>query len=364
MKHPFESADIQDTPDRAAERKQHHIDICRSQDVESRASGGADFFLAPEAMPEFSPETIDPKRKFLGRVFDWPFLITGMTGGVNEGQRINETLALLAERWNIPMGLGSQKLMLKDPSSRRLFDVRKVAPRVFLMGNIGASSFNYGVVLDDILRMTEQLELNACAVHLNGLQEQIQPEGERNFDQILPHIETLVRRLPVPVIVKEVGSGMTAETCRRLFSAGVAAVDVGGNGGTSWSVIEGKRGDALTHRLGELFRNWGLSTQESVRECVPVANAFGAAPARSVIATGGVRDGAQAAVLLALGAQMCGIGLPFFRAVVNPPAGVSPEDSLEQEMQFFTRSLRIAMYCSGAHKIDELSSRLRHRGTR
>jgi len=360
--HPFESAAIKDTPDRAAERKQHHIDICRTQNVESRAVAGTEFFLAPEALPEFSPDSLDTRRPFLGRTFSWPFLITGMTGGVREGQRINETLALLAERWNIPMGLGSQKLMLSDPASRRLFDVRKVAPRVFLMGNIGAVSFNYGVAVDAVVRMTEQLELNACAVHLNALQEQIQPEGERNFDRLLPHIEQLVKRLPVPVIVKEVGSGMTAETARRLFSVGVAAVDVGGNGGTSWSVIEGKRGDVLTHRLGELFRNWGLSTLDSVRECVPVAKVFGVAPERAVVATGGIRDGAQAAVLLALGAQMCGIGLPFFRAVVNPSDGISPEDSLEQEMQFFTRSLRIAMYCSGAQKIDELSSRLRLRG--
>ncbi len=364
MKHPFESADIKDTPDLAAERKQHHIDICRTQDVESRTKGYDGFFLAPEALPDFSPEHLDTRRKFLGQVFSWPFLITGMTGGVRDGQLINETLALLAERWNIPMGLGSQKLMLKDPSSKRLFDVRKVAPRVFLIGNIGAVSFNYGVEIDDIVRMTEELELNACAVHLNALQEQIQPEGERNFENLLPQIETLVRRLPVPVVVKEVGSGMTAETCRRLFSAGVAAVDVGGSGGTSWSVIEGKRGDHLTHRLGELFRNWGLSTLDSVRECAPVARAFGLAPARDVVATGGVRDGVHAAVLLGLGAQMCGVGLPFFRAVVNPPQGCTPEDSLEQEMKFFTRSLRIAMYCSGAQKIDDLSSRLRHRGTR
>ena len=364
MNRSLDSAYIEDTPERAAERKQNHIDICRRDDVESRSRDGSAYFLTPEALPDFAPDAVDTKRKFLGRVFSWPLLITGMTGGVKDGQRINEILASLAERWDIPMGLGSQKLMLKDPSYVKLFDVRKAAPHAFLIGNIGAVSFNYGIGIDDVVRMVDDLNLNACAVHLNALQEQIQPEGERNFENLFPVIEKLVSKLAVPVVVKEVGSGMSAGTCRRLMECGVAAVDVGGNGGTSWSVIEGLRGDPLTRRLGELFRNWGLSTIESVEECVPVAKTFGEAPPRYVVATGGVRDGAQSAILIALGAQMCGVGLPFFRSIVNPQAGLSPEESLEQEMRFFARSLQIAMYCSGAKKLDDLSARLRKRSAK
>ena len=232
----------EDTPELAAGRKQDHIDICRSRDVESVTSVWEKYCLEPEALPDFSPDEISTNQDFLGQTFSLPFLITGMTGGVRDGQRINEVLAAAAEKFNIPMGLGSQKLMLKDNAYRELFDVRRKSPRVFLIGNIGAVSFNYGITTDQIASLVDSLELNAFAVHLNLLQELIQPEGERNFSRLLPYIETLVQQLPVPVVVKEVGSGMSAATCQRLFDVGVAAVDVGGRGGTSWSVIEGMRG--------------------------------------------------------------------------------------------------------------------------
>lgn len=357
------SVPLEDTPERAAARKQSHIEICAREDVESSTLRANNYFLAPEAIPEFAAEKVDTRCSFLGRQFSLPVLITGMTGGVSDGQRINETLARAAQKWNIPMGLGSQKLMIKDPSYRRLFNVRSAAPSVFLIGNIGAVSFNYGISVSDVERMVSEMQLDACALHLNALQEQIQPEGERDFSGLLNHIEKLVKTLPVPVVIKEVGSGMTAETCRKLFEAGAAAVDVGGNGGTSWSVIEGRRGDRLTRRLGELFRNWGLSTTESLRECAPVAQAFGTVPARQLIATGGIRDGYQVALMLALGARMCGVGLPFFRAVVNPQDGLSAEDSLDEELKFFARSLETAMFCSGAQRIGDLPARLRRRFT-
>jgi isopentenyl-diphosphate delta-isomerase len=354
-------ATLEDTPERAAARKQDHIDICANAQVESVVQRPGGWFLAPEALPDFSPQQIDTTQTFLGRTFSLPILVTGMTGGVREGQRINEILARAAERWNIPMGLGSQKLMLKDPACKKMFDVRATAPGAFLIGNLGAVSFNYGIRIDDVARMVDDLQLNAFALHLNSLQEQIQPEGERNFSGLFEHLEKLVRVLPVPVMVKEVGSGMTASTCRRIFETGVAAVDVGGHGGTSWGVIEGLRGDAMQTRLGELFRNWGLSTEESIAECKPVAKAFGEVPTKQLIATGGVRDGLQVAVLSALGATMCGVGLPFFKAVVNPTAGLSPDESLDQEIRFFARSLEIAMYCSGARSIQHLHERLRKR---
>ncbi|MFZ9520944.1 MAG: type 2 isopentenyl-diphosphate Delta-isomerase [Silvanigrellaceae bacterium] len=354
-------ATLEDTPERAAARKQSHIDICANAQVESVVQRPGGWFLAPEALPDFSPQEIETSQSFLGRKFSLPVLVTGMTGGVREGQRINEILACAAERWNIPMGLGSQKLMLKDPSCKKLFDVRAAAPGVFLIGNLGAVSFNYGIRVEDVVRMVDELQLNAFALHVNSLQEQVQPEGERNFGGLLEHVENLVRALPVPVMVKEVGSGMTASTCRRILATGVKAVDVGGHGGTSWGVIEGMRGNSMETRLGELFRNWGLSTEESIIECHPVASAFGLAPARQLVATGGVRDGLQVAILTALGAAMCGVGLPFFRSVVNPPSGMTSDESLDEEIGFFARSLEIAMYCSGSRTLQCLPARLRKR---
>jgi len=361
VERPVCGVSLEDTPQRAAVRKQNHIDICSRDDVESVTQRPLNYYLEPEALPEFSAFDVDTKQSFLNRFFALPFLVTGMTGGVAEGQRINGILAQAAERWNIPMGLGSQKMMIKDPTYRRLFDVRKTAPRVFLIGNIGAVSLNFGITVDDVLRVVEQLELNACAVHLNALQEMVQPEGERDFSGLLVHIERLVKRLPVPVVVKEVGSGISADTCRRLFEAGVAAVDVGGHGGTSWSVIEGHRGDRVTARLGQLFRHWGLSTEESLAACARLIRADKNLGHCELVATGGVRNGLQAALLLALGARMCGVGLPFFRAVVSPAQALSAEESLEEEIQFFARSLEIAMFCAGARSIAELPSRLRQR---
>lgn len=358
---PLDIFGSEDTPELAAVRKQDHIDICRSRDVESVTSVWDQYCLEPESLPDFSPEQIQTHREFLGQKFSLPFLITGMTGGVRDGQRINELLAAAAEKFNIPMGLGSQKLMVKDNAYRELFDVRRKSPRVFLIGNIGAVSFNYGITVAQIAALVDSLELNAFAVHLNLLQELIQPEGERNFTALLPHIEKLVRQLPVPVVVKEVGSGMSAATYQRLLNVGVAAVDVGGRGGTSWGVIEGMRGRHLTGRLGELFRNWGYSTLQSVQECAQLMRNENFVTRPTLIGTGGVRHGLHAALLIASGADMCGIGLPLFRAVTSPRDGLSPDEALDEELEFFSRSLKIAMYCSGARQLDDLRTRIRQR---
>ena len=361
MNQPRDILGSEDTPELAAGRKQDHIDICRSRDVESVTSVWEKYCLEPEALPDFSPDEISTNQDFLGQTFSLPFLITGMTGGVRDGQRINEVLAAAAEKFNIPMGLGSQKLMLKDNAYRELFDVRRKSPRVFLIGNIGAVSFNYGITTDQIASLVDSLELNAFAVHLNLLQELIQPEGERNFSRLLPYIETLVQQLPVPVVVKEVGSGMSAATCQRLFDVGVAAVDVGGRGGTSWSVIEGMRGRHSTARLGELFRNWGYSTLQSVQECSRLMANTLKSDRPALIGTGGVRNGLQAALLIGSGADMCGVGLPLFRAVTSPREGLEPVAALDEELEFFSRSLKIAMYCSGSRELKDLRARLRLR---
>jgi len=361
VKQPLDIFGSEDTPELAAERKQDHIDICRNRNVESVTAGWGRYCLEPEALPDFSPDEIFTDQSFLGHQFSLPFLITGMTGGVRDGQRINELLAAAAEKFNIPMGLGSQKLMIKDNSYRELFDVRKKSPRVFLIGNIGAVSFNYGITTDHIAALVDSLELNAFAVHLNLLQELIQPEGERNFSGLLPFIEKLVKQLPVPVVVKEVGSGMSASTFKRLLEVGVAAVDVGGHGGTSWSVIEGMRGRHLTARLGELFRNWGYSTLQSVRECSQMIGSGQQSSPPALIGTGGVRNGLHAALLIASGADMCGVGLPLFRAVTTPREGLQPEEALDEELEFFSRSLKIAMYCSGARELKDLRARIRPR---
>lgn len=350
-----------DSPARMAKRKNDHIEICLHQDVESRARTFDDVELIPEALPECDLADISTKAVFLGREFALPLLITGMTGGVQQGMFINRVLVRAAARSGIPMGLGSQKMMIVDTRFTELFDVKAVAPEAFVLGNIGLAARNYGVSLAQIERVIIDLKLDAFAFHLNALQEAIQPEGETNFSNLLRYLDEAVKRLPVPVLVKEVGSGLSGSTARRLAETGVQAIDVGGKSGTSWGLIEGKRGTQQDDRLGELFRNWGLSTLDSLLATKSALGFLDAHPkgVPALVATGGIRNGLQVAKAIGLGAQMAGVGLPFFRAVMR---GQGDEEfalqELLDEVLFFERSLRIAMFASGARELHDLPARI------
>lgn len=346
-----------DTPRQMAARKNDHIRICRDEDVEGFSKNLSKVELRPCAFPEMDVSEVDLSASLFGTSFLMPLLITGMTGGVEYGQKINEVLAMCAQKHGIPMGLGSQKMMLADPQTSKLFQVRSKAPRAFLIGNIGAVSLNYGVSADDIVRLVDTCELNAFAIHINALQECIQPEGERNFKNLFSVIETVVRRLPVPVMVKEVGVGLDARSAVRLAEIGVKAIDVGGQGGTSWSYIEGRRGDHMTERLGSLFRDWGTGTEQALINCADALKQKNLKP--DLVATGGVRDGIHVAKLVGLGAQMAGVGLPLFRAAVMAIQQNDVEKAMadvESELEFFKRSLTIAMFCAGARSLENLSS--------
>ncbi|MBW4458353.1 MAG: type 2 isopentenyl-diphosphate Delta-isomerase [Nostoc indistinguendum CM1-VF10] len=337
-------------------RKNDHIRICATEDVESKEEPFSSIELIPEALPEFDFQDVKLEQNFLGKQFAMPILITGMTGGIERGQEINQILAIAAVKNGIPMGLGSQKIMVTRPELKRLFDVRKQAPNTFLIGNIGVVNFNYGITIEDIQRLVDSLELDAFAFHINALQECIQPEGERNFSGLLYLLEQAVKKLSIPIMVKEVGSGISAATFRKLVNCGVAAVDVGGRGGTSWSAIEGFRGDRESYRLGQLFRNWGLLTDQSLQACAEEKRRLESAV--ELVATGGIRNGLQVTKAVSLGAQMVGVGMPLFKAAVNPPPGMTGLEAVEKELSFFQRSLTIAMFCSGAQKLSNLESRV------
>lgn len=367
-----------DTPERMAKRKNDHIEICLHQDVESSGLTFDALRFRPEALPDFDLAEVDSSAEFLGERFSLPLLITGMTGGVDRGEFINRVLAQAASEIGIPMGLGSQKMMLANPGFKRLFDVRKVAPRAFLIGNLGLGCFNTGVKIDDVRRMVDDMGLNAMAFHLNALQESIQPEGETNFTGLLNHLEVACKTLGVPVMVKEVGSGVSADTALRLARAGVHALDVGGNTGTSWGFIEGQRGTEMDRRLGELFRNWGLSTPESLVEVLSVLRTQKSATDASagrrtpssprgeretiypqVVATGGIRNGMHVAKAVAVGATMAGVGLPLLRCVLS--GGDDEElafNSVMTELEFFSRGLKIAQFVTGSKNLYELPAAL------
>lgn len=393
-------------------RKNDHIALCLEQDVESRAASFDLIGLEPEAVPEFALADVDPSVEFLGRRFDLPLLITGMTGGVDRGRLVNGRLARVAAAWGIPMGLGSLKMMVASPERRALFDVKREVPGVFLIGNLGLNGFNYGITADDVRRLVDELGLDAMAFHVNALQEAIQPEGESNFRDLLVHLQRLCRVLPCPVMVKEVGSGMSAATVLRLAQTGVAAIDVGGASGTSWGFIEGCRGSSGDRRLGEVFRNWGLSTVHSLAAAAdalgvhrrvasnvvatPVTDPVsrvqdrhvgdplqGASPSKlkprepvasepaasggyrrlngqapALVATGGIRNGLQVAKAVACGATMVGVGLPLLRAALSSSSQDAEEVSgLNEELDFFARGLRIALFACGARSLADLPQR-------
>lgn len=324
-------------------RKTAHLDIVANEDVEATSTAGWDRWrFGHVALPEIDADTIDLRTSFLGKELAGPLLIAGMTGGSERAGVINERLAVIAQELGLGMGLGSQRAMLEARTLTDTFAVRRHAPDILLIGNIGAVQLNYGVSIDDVRWLVDAVEADALAVHLNVLQELVQPEGDRDWSGLKAKIGALVEALSVPVIVKETGCGVDPATARALADLGVDAIDVGGLGGTSWGWIEGFRAaDPERQAIGATFRDWGTPTAQALvaaREAVDLP----------LMATGGVRTGLDVAKALALGADVAGMALPFFRVA---------DRSVEDGVAFGRRILeevRIAATCSGARTLSEL----------
>jgi isopentenyl-diphosphate delta-isomerase len=269
-----------------------------------------------------------------------------MTGGTPEAGEINRTLAEAAQAVGIAMGLGSQRAAIEDQSLAHTYHVRRVAPDILLFANIGAVQLNYRYGLAHCMRAVEMVEADALILHFNALQEAVQPEGDGNFAHLLSKVEQICRDLPVPVIAKEVGWGFAEETARQLVNAGVAAIDVAGAGGTSWSQVEMYRAPTARHaRVAGAFIDWGIPTAVSIQYCRR------AAPNLPIIASGGLRNGIDVAKCIALGANLVGFAGDFLRAAdQNGVAGViEMAETLPDE-------LRVAMFCTGARNIDALGN--------
>ncbi len=326
------------------QRKSRHLDVCLADDVASRLDAGWDAVrLRHEALPEIALADVDVTTTFLGLSLRAPLLISSMTGGTARSAEINRRLARGAEAVGIAFALGSGRAMLEDDALRSTFDVRAVAPDVVLFANLGAVQLNYGVRTDDARRLVDALDANGLYLHLNPLQEAIQSGGDTNFRALEPKIAALCEALDVPVIAKSVGSGIAPSTAARLLSCGVAAIDVAGAGGTSWSQVEMHRTrNPMTARVAAHFTDWGISTAE----CVAAVSA--SLPAMPLIASGGVRNGVEVAKAIALGAQVCGLALPFLKA-----AAVSTEAVLEAIEELAT-TLRIAMFATGTPDLSTL----------
>lgn len=327
-------------------RKADHIRINLEEDVRSGNRTGLErLFFQNEALPDFNLNRVDLSIELFGKKLAAPILISSMTGGTDRAIILNQRLAEAAQTKKIALGVGSQRAALEDSDQAESFEVRKTAPNALIFANLGAIQLNYGYGIDHCIRAVEMVEADALFLHLNALQEALQPEGDTNFLGLLPKIEQVCKTLPVPIIVKEVGWGISGETARRLAEAGVRGVDVAGAGGTSWSQVEMHRmNDPQFARVAAAFRDWGIPTVDAIRQVREKA------PNLVLFASGGIRNGVDIAKCIALGASLAGLTGPFLKAAVQ-----SSEDVLNV-VDELTDALRICMFAAGAPDISKLKT--------
>ena len=327
------------------QRKQDHLRIVTDESVGAIGvtTGLERYRLVHCALPELDLAKIDTSIQFLGRGLRAPILISGMTGGVERGAEINRRLAAAAQELGCAMGVGSQRVAIEEPSLAQLFRLRDVAPDILLLANLGAAQLNYGYGPDECRRAVDKIDADALVLHFNPLQEALQVGGNTNWSGLLRGIEDVCASLEVPVVVKEVGWGISTRVARQLKEAGVAAIDIGGAGGTSWSEVERHRAPtAVLRRVCGSFAGWGIPTADTL------LMARAAAPGVPLIASGGLRTGVEAAKAIALGADLAGFAAPLLRAAAES------EEGAYDLLAALIDELRLSMFCCGAGDLAQL----------
>lgn len=325
-------------------RKSEHIRINLEENVNSALTTGLeDFHFSHWALPEIDLEEVDLRVKVFEHELNAPLLISAMTGGTEESLEINRRLATAAQETGVAIGVGSQRAAIEDASLEMTFRVRDVAPDVLLFANLGAVQLNYGYGVDECQRAVDMIEADALALHLNALQEAVQPEGDTRFAGLVDKIAAVCDQLSVPVIVKEVGWGISERSARLLAEAGVAAIDVAGAGGTSWTQVEMHRAKTDSQaRLAGAFIGWGIPTADSIQQVRT------GSPRTTIFASGGLRSGVDIAKSIALGAKLGGMASPYLKA-----AAVSEELTVEI-INEISRELQVCMFAAGASDINQL----------
>ncbi|NJN48673.1 MAG: type 2 isopentenyl-diphosphate Delta-isomerase [Alkalinema sp. RL_2_19] len=327
-------------------RKADHLRVCLEDDVQCRqvSSGLEQYRLTHCCLPEVDYAAIDLRTQFLGKALNSPLLISSMTGGTDQAKMINYRLAAIAQEYRLAMGVGSQRVAIENPLVADSFTLRQIAPDALLFANIGAVQLNYTYGLEQCQKAVDLLEADALILHLNAVQEAVQTRGDKNFHGLFARIATLCQQLPVPVIAKEVGNGISGVMAQRLMEAGVRAIDVAGAGGTSWAKVEAGRAlDPKQRRLGQTFSDWGIPTAE----CLTQVRAL--APTIPLIASGGLRHGLDVAKVLALGADLAGLAMPFLQAANDSEA------ALHELMEILIAELTTALFCAGCANLAALN---------
>jgi isopentenyl-diphosphate delta-isomerase len=345
-----DSSDVPSDVEIIKQRKKDGIEIPLHKNVQAKTTSTYLEYvkLVHNALSELNYDDINMSARFLGYQFSAPIIIDSMTGGTDDAIIINSRLGELAEKYGFGMGLGSQRAGLKNEELAATYSVaRKNAPNAFLIANIGGAQLAKGLTIDEARKIVKMIRANALVVHLNPLQELIQPEGEPRYKGVLAKISELAKCMDIPVIVKEVGAGISREVAINLEMAGISAINVAGAGGTSWAGVEKLRADVTKNdmkaHLGEIFWDWGIPTAASlieVRKAVKLP----------LIASGGLRNGLEVGKCIALGASMAAMAYPFLRA-----ASLSTE-SLFAFADTIIAELRGTMFLIGAKDISALAS--------
>ena len=331
-------------------RKVDHIKICLEKQAQAKkaTAGFEDIQLVHRALPEINKEKINLSTTFLGKKFSAPIIVGAMTGGTEEAIEINANIAEAVEKLGLGMGVGSQRAAIEDKQLEKTYAIaRKKAPNAFLIANIGGVQLVHGYGVKEVKRIVEMIDADAVAVHLNALQEAVQPEGQTNFKGVLAKITEIAGSLDQPVIVKETGAGISAEDAKALENAGVKAIDVGGVGGTSFAAVEyyrsSSKADGVQHFLGEALWDWGIPTVVSLIETAQTVKL-------PLIASGGVRSGTDIAKALALNASLASISQPILQTAVKGAK------ETEDKLSCLIEELRNVMFLVGVEKVGDLAN--------
>ena len=326
-------------------RKADHLRICLEDNVQFRnLTNGLDkYHFQHSCLPELDLSEVDLTTQFLGKSLNAPILISSMTGGTEQAKMINCRLAIAAQKYRLAMGVGSQRIAIENPDVAHTFAVRSLAPDAVLFANLGAVQLNYTYGLAQCLRVVDLLQADALILHLNPLQECIQPNGDTNFKGLLGKIKQLCRQIDIPVIVKEVGNGISETMAGKLIDAGIDAIDVAGAGGTSWAKVESERAENnLQRRLGRTFADWGISTADCI---VQIRQQY---PKLPLIASGGLRNGLEMAKAIALGADLAGLAFPFLQAASES------ESAVDELIEVLIAEIKTVLFCTGNADLTEL----------
>jgi isopentenyl-diphosphate delta-isomerase len=346
-------------PPRTSSRKQEHVELTLTKDVafQHKTAGFERWDFQHNALPELDFSEVDPSTTFLGKKLSFPFVISSMTGGYEDATRINRQLAEVCAEMHLAMGVGSQRQALEDKKFHRSFSVvREVAPAIAVFGNIGGAEVAKLKDASGVKRLADLIGANAFAVHLNPLQELLQPEGNPHFRGLLNGIEMLVKELPIPLIVKEIGAGISLSVAKRLVDVGVRIIDVAGSGGTSWAGVEILRRSKNSRRdrdarkqrdePGDVFWDWGIPTVDALRQ---VCSLRIQVPSLTVISSGGVTNGLEVGKSIAFGADLAGSARPMLKTLET-----GGKELLTATISKWEHQLKGAMFLTGSRTIQDL----------